>query len=614
MNPRLWIRDPSGQIREIELAPAESQEGVVVGRDSGADITLEDPAVSRFHARFLPNGDGWKVLDLGSSNKTYLNGDPILESDLSAGDLISLGDSEIHFLAPVARSKRDDHSLTQSLSKLESSGAQAEAVLTCLFKLSESLRQLAEVAELDELALKQLVSGLGADRGAVLALEREAVVCRAAHSKLGQALRGFVLSQSIYREILEQREPVLSRVTSEDRRFQARDSIVGEEIASVIAAPIARGDQIVGILYLDRLEGESTSAFKKEDLYAVAVAAELLGAAHRAGQQIVDLNTEKGHLVKTIIDTHPIIGKSEAILKVREFIRRAAPTESTVLIQGETGTGKELVARAIHYQSARSGQPFAAINCAAIPESLVESELFGHEKGAFTGAVGRRLGKFESADGGTVFLDEIGELPIGCQSKLLRLLEERCFERVGGTESISIDVRIIAATNRDLAEEIKESNFREDLFYRLNVLQVTVAPLRERVADVDLLIEHFLDHFSDRVGGGRRTLATDAREALVRYNWPGNIRQLRNAIESAVVMSATQEITLEDLPITPRSGERTEALATWQPRSIQEIEREHIARVLDYVKWNKSKAAEILGIERSTLYARLKNYDLKPRD
>ena len=623
MTGRIWIREAPGTIRELHLEAClrdkknDDEPGLVIGRDSAADIVLADVAVSRFHARLIPSNGGWKVLDLDSSNKTYVNGDPIREAELAPGDHIGIGDCEIHLLAEIARSTAEA-TRTQVLGRYgsgspPSSGEHARDVLGALHRLTREISKVSNPDEILDKGVSVLVEELSADRGAALMLEGDALLCRAAHSGAGQALRGFILSQTIYREVLQSREAILSRDTTEDSRFSDRASIVGEEIRSVIAAPIRRGSEIAGILYIDRLEDQS-QAFTQQHLEGVAVAAEILGTAMLAGYRVHDLERERESLVQTIIDTNPIIGTSNAIQRVREFIRRAAPTDSTVLILGETGTGKELVASAIHYQSHRRTGPFITINCAAIPETLVESELFGHERGAFTGAVARKKGKFEAAHQGTIFLDEVGELPLGCQSKLLRLLEERCFERVGGTESIEVDVRIVAATNRNLEEEIKENSFREDLYYRLNVLQVNVPPLRERTGDLELLLDHFLDFFSQRIGVPRKSLSPEAREQLLNHPWPGNVRQLRNCVESAVVMSLGECIELTDLPPTAASQPRVEGpvVVPWQPRSIQEVEKEHIARVLHAVKWNKSKAAEMLGIERSTLYSRIKSYDLKP--
>jgi len=613
MSSRLWIREGAGRLREQILDAEVAAEGIVIGRDVAADIVLDDTAVSRFHARLLHKDGAWRILDLGSSNRTFVNGEPVQESALAAGDHIGIGDCELQFVDEVARGDADA-SQTQVVRRLRSEShsatdLRAAGVLSTLYRLSRSLSGRPGDPAIADEAITLLLTELDADRGAILLLDGEQVLCRAARSRGEQALRGFVLSQTIYQEVMQTREAILSEDTTADARFAERRSIVGEEIRSVIAAPIPLGGSIGGILYLDRLQGRQ-AAFRTEDLYGVAVAAQFIGAALQAGAQVGGLERERETLVRTLIDTNPIIGQSPPIERLREFIRRAAPTESTVLIRGETGTGKELVARALHYQSPRRGEPFAAINCAAIPETLIESELFGHEKGAFTGADARKAGRFEAADRGTVFLDEIAELPIGCQGKLLRLLEERRFERVGGTASIRVDVRIVAATNRDLLSEVRHGRFREDLYYRLNVLEVVVPPLRERPGDLEILIEHFLDHFSQKAGGRRRRLSSAARQRLIAHPWPGNIRELKNAIESAVVLSRGSEILPEDLTIARGDGAPAAAVERWSPCSIQELERAHIERVLEHVGGNKSKAAELLGIERSTLYARLKSLGL----
>ncbi len=615
MSPRLWIRESPGHLREQLLEGGHDDEGIVVGRDAAADIVLSDGAVSRFHARFCLREDGWHVVDLGSSNRTFVNGDPVRESLLAPGDHIGIGDCELQFVDEIDRVTQPD-AQTQVVRRLRSEShdgdeLRAAGVLSALYQLSQGLSGQTQDLAIVEQGIRLLVDKLDADRGAVLLLDGDQLLCRAACSRGDQVLRGFVLSQTIYQELMQTREAVLSQDTTVDERFAARQSVVGEEIRSILAAPIPLGGVIAGILYLDRLQGRQ-GPFQTEDLYGAAVAAQFIGAAMQAGAALGGLERERETLVKTLIDTHPIIGQSPAIERVREFIRRAAPTESTVLIRGDTGTGKELVARGLHYQSPRRGAPFAALNCAAIPESLVESELFGHEKGAFTGADHRKLGRFEAADGGTVFLDEIGELPLACQGKLLRLLEERRFERVGGTAVVEVNVRIVAATNRDLAQEVRQGRFREDLYYRLNVLEVIVPPLRDRPGDLELLIDHFLDHFSQRVGGARKQFDAASRKRLLDYPWPGNVRQLRNAIESAVVLARGEEIVPEDLTMPRAEGEPAASEEGWTACSLQDLERTHIIRMLDHVGWNKSKAAELLGIERSTLYARLKNLEIRP--
>jgi two-component system nitrogen regulation response regulator NtrX len=309
-----------------------------------------------------------------------------------------------------------------------------------------------------------------------------------------------------------------------------------------------------------------------------------------------------------------IIGESPAIRRLREQIATAAPSTGRVLIQGENGSGKELVARAIHALSARRDRPFVEVNCAAIPEELIESELFGHEKGAFTGAVSRRRGKFELADGGTLFLDEIGDMSLKTQAKVLRALEEQAFERVGGGETIKVDVRVIAATNRDLSTLLGQG-FREDLYYRLNVIPIQVPPLRARKEDIPLLVEHFIRVFCAENGKRLKTLSAEALSYFMAYHWPGNVRELRNMVERLVIMAPGDTIGLEDLP-PPLRPEEGAAPGRAQEGSLREarerFERAYILAELRANDWNMTRTAERLGIERSHLYRKLRAYGITP--
>ena len=311
-----------------------------------------------------------------------------------------------------------------------------------------------------------------------------------------------------------------------------------------------------------------------------------------------------------------IIGTSPAMREVFETIRQAAPTRATVLIQGESGTGKELVARALHQCSPRREGPFVPVHCAALAPTLLESELFGHEKGAFTGAVERRRGRFEMADGGTLFLDEIGEIDASLQVKILRVLEERKFERVGGTETLSVDVRLIAATNRDLRKKVAEGSFREDLFYRLYVVNLTVPPLRERDGDVVLLAQHYLKALAAENGKKTRSITPEAMDALAAYSWPGNVRELRNVIERMVVLGTGERLDVRDLPAAVRESSAGPAAGTAQAgRVLRDAERQLIEDALRRHKGNRTKAAQELGISRRTLHRKLNEFGLRtPRD
>lgn len=303
-----------------------------------------------------------------------------------------------------------------------------------------------------------------------------------------------------------------------------------------------------------------------------------------------------------------IIGESEAMKRVLSLIDRVAAADSTVLILGESGTGKELVATTIHYQSARKDGPLIKVNCAALPEGLIESELFGHEKGAFTGAIRRKPGRFELAGGGTIFLDEVGDLPPAAQSKLLRVLQEKSVERIGGTETVTVDVRVIAATNKNLEEEVKSGRFREDLYYRLNVIPVTIPPLRERREDIPYLIDHFMNQCKSRRRSPVR-FSKDALDALMSYDYPGNIRELENILERCITLSASDTIGKEDLPAPLVKGahpQRRLALSAVTAGA----EKEHISRVLREAGGNRTRAAEMLGISRKTLWEKMNAYEL----
>ena len=311
-------------------------------------------------------------------------------------------------------------------------------------------------------------------------------------------------------------------------------------------------------------------------------------------------------------DFHQIIGKSAPLMKMMETIEQVAPTRASVLVTGESGTGKELVADAIHSLSNRSGGPFIKVHCAALSENLLESELFGHEKGAFTGAVSQKKGRFELADGGTIFLDEIGEINASTQVKILRVLQERAFERVGGSETINVDVRIIAATNRNLEEEVRAGNFREDLYYRLNVVHIEVPPLRERKEDIGLLIASFLDTFNKEDDKDVTGFSPSARKALMSYSWPGNIRELRNTVESCVVLARGKVIDVDDLPPQITEEKSASTVDIKIGTSLDEAERILIMSTIDYCKGNKTRAAEILKIGRKTLHRKLEEYSSSP--
>ncbi|MGE0141734.1 MAG: sigma-54-dependent transcriptional regulator [Planctomycetota bacterium] len=307
-----------------------------------------------------------------------------------------------------------------------------------------------------------------------------------------------------------------------------------------------------------------------------------------------------------------IVGKDPKVIRLLETVRQIASTNASILVRGESGTGKELVARAIHEQSPRRSKPFVALNCGGLAEGTIESELFGHTKGAFTGAISDREGKFEYADGGTLFLDEVGEMPLPTQIKFLRVLEEREVARLGSNKSRRVDVRVVAATNADLEQRVKDGTFREDLYYRLKVVTLTLPPLRERASDIKLLVEHFLHHFAELHGKDVESIDRDALVALVQYEWPGNVRELRNAVESMVVRARGNILTSLDLPpeIGPRPGRDADGWEFLAGRTVQEVERNHIRVTLAMAGGNRLKAAHAMGLSERTLYRKIKEYGL----
>ena len=411
-----------------------------------------------------------------------------------------------------------------------------------------------------------------------------------------------------------------------DTRFGDARSIGEQGISSALCVPIAVGDRMLGLIYADRLGGQD---FDREDQELLTAACLQAAPALSGLQRLEDALARKERLLLELKSQHQLLGASPRMQEVFAFIERAAPTNSVVLVLGESGTGKELVARAMHYQSSRSEGPLVIVNCAALSESLIESELFGHAKGAFTGATADRKGRFELAHAGTIFLDEIGELSGACQTKLLRVIEQGEISRVGESRVRKVSVRLLAATNRDLAAEAKGGRFREDLFYRLNVLSVTLPPLRERGLDIRTLTDHYLGEAAVRCGRLRLKLSDEAYDLIERYPWPGNVRELRNLAERLAVLCPQDVIGVRDLPQemstrwvppgTPAEAGEAAALPATVTRipnspdhrkTLSEIEKEHILSVLSSSGGNKKQAAELLGIDRSTLYAKLRAYGI----
>jgi Nif-specific regulatory protein len=419
------------------------------------------------------------------------------------------------------------------------------------------------------------------------------------------------IGQGIAGHVAKSGEPLLIEDVNKDPRWhkEISDSLKFDT-HSIACAPMKVGERIIGVV--QTIDKKNQEPFTEDDLRILIVFAEVAANAIRDARKIAEVTRENRDLKEELGGKYQIVGKSKPIQYVLSDAKKVANSSSSTLILGESGTGKELLARMIHRLSARKEMPMVVLNCGALTESLLEDELFGHEKGAYTGAVGKKVGKFELADGGTLFLDEIGEMSLGMQSKLLRVLQEGAYYRVGGNTVVHVDVRILAATNRDILKHIEEGKFREDLYYRLNVVQIHMPALRERKEDIPLLAEYFLDLMKKERNTPDLKISKAAMEKIMRYEWPGNIRELRNAIERAVVMGDGQEITPEDLPMADSkvTYPGLEVGITLN-EALNKFKKEFIVLNLKETNGNRSKAAKIMGIQRTYLSRLISKYELR---
>ena len=418
---------------------------------------------------------------------------------------------------------------------------------------------------------------------------------------LGQGIAGYVA---------EKGEPLLVQDVSKDHRwFKQIDESIGFQTRSIACVPMKADGVILGVVEI--IDKEDGSPIRDEDMNLLTVFAEWASIAISRAQKVEKVKKENRDLKEEIGNKYQIIGQSAALKKVISDAHLVANSKSSTMILGESGTGKELLARLIHRAGLRKEHPMVAINCAALPESLLEAELFGHEKGAFTGAISKKTGKFEKADGSTIFLDEIGEMNTEMQVKLLRVLEEGVFYRVGGNTPISVDVRVISATNKDIVTEVKEGRFREDLYYRLNVVQIRMPPLRERKKDIPILAGYFLDILKKERGTPHLTISQEAMDEMVAHNWPGNVRELRNVVERAVVMNKKPEILPGDMAIYENKADNTRLeVGRTLKEALDRFKAEFIIENLKHTSGNKSKAAKIMGIQRTYLSKLISKYGL----
>jgi transcriptional regulator with GAF, ATPase, and Fis domain len=614
----LAIRGPLGE--------AEFRLGRVVPIGSAAEnaIRLEDGTVSAHHCRIEVKGERYVVTDLESPAGTFVNGIPIKQRELSAGDEITVGSTVFIFREEQARASggssveldvteaphghveqlRHEEMLylrPESLAALPQSARMARN-LSLLLRISTSIGSMRDAESLPWQLLGLVFDVIPAGRGAILMTEEDSQEIRShvAWDRILGPDQPVHVNQAILRRVLNEGVAILENGDEAEEQKGSR---------SVLCAPMTGTGRTLGILYLETTDA---ATFTQDDLQLVSAIASLAAMGLENARQFEQLGMENQRLRAEVCLTHDMVGRGARMREVYQFIERVAPSDSTVLIQGESGTGKELAARAIHKNSPRKNHPFVALNCAALTETLLESELFGHEKGAFTSAICQKKGYLEVAEGGTIFLDEIGELPPILQAKLLRVLQEREFVRVGGTKTIKINVRFLAATNRDLQKSVREEKFRGDLFHRLNVISITLPALREHPEDIPALAEHFLARYATKVARKVTGLSEQARACLLHYDWPGNIRELENAMERAVVVGSSDLILPEDLPDTlVETGVNHGPSAAKYHDAIRDLKKQLILNALEQSGGNITEAAKLLGVHGNYLHRLMRNLDLR---
>lgn len=583
----------------------EASQPIRIGRGNGCQIYLSDPLSSRTHAIISYEAGQWIVSDADSRNGTLVNGDKVHRAELANGDSIQIGSTELLFELPDTDEDTEPSGQTLVLEaqiSREASGVSAMSQLYSqkrnqdmldLYQLSTSLLRCSSPGEVASKGLEMLRVRTQATAVGFLWIDEQ----------------GDLKPQCIIPESLTDRirlnKKLTDRVSRDGRAVWIKDRITtpgsDTNFADAICVPMLSDAAIMGAIHLYREEGK----FDQSHFDFAISAASVLAAALESSRAQASLSAEHDRLVQRSADFDELIGDCAAMRKLKDRIARVAKASGCALVRGESGVGKELVSRAIHRLSPRKDRPLLCVNCAAIPEELMESQLFGHKKGAFTGAEKDHHGWFQQAHTGTLFLDEVGELTLEGQAKLLRILEGHPFMPVGDSKEVTVDVRVIAATNRDLREYVRDKKFREDLYYRLSVFELQVPPLRERGQDIDVLMSHFLNHFRIQHGRPNLKLSPAAKKMMLAYNWPGNVRQLRNVIDSATVLAAGKEVAPGDLSLRDVGGEQLDSLRieVWEERLIREA--------LSRTDNNIIEATKLLGVSRATLYRKLEQFGIE---
>ncbi|CAN5283876.1 hypothetical protein BH10ACI1_BH10ACI1_20500 [soil metagenome] len=614
MKPRLICLNGRDESKIYELILPEG-ERFSIGRSNSNDLAILETGISRHHCEIFADSDNFVLRDLQSHNGTIVNNKTVSEYVLKHGDHLRVGSNLFLFLVEdsdeVDYSARFDDLLvtkTETIFYAEEGFANAAPYLDSLVKLGRALDEAENADDLQKNFLRIILESVPAKRGAILFFDdgddepKSAVIVGGDHE--------MTVSRTVCERVRSGKIALLSNdLAFHDLQFS--ESLLYSQITSLLAVPLRLGNEQDGLIYLDTDDLETQ--FSDENLQQTTAVSFLLSAALQQKFLIKDLEEENRFLHESLHLETGIIGKSAAVNEILGLIARVSQTNATVLINGESGTGKELAAKAIHYNSPRRKKPFVAVNCALLGENLIESELFGHEKGAFTDAATQKKGKFELAEGGTIFLDEIGELIPKIQAKLLRVLQEREFERVGGTRPIKTNVRVIAATNRNLQAEIAAGRFREDLYFRLNVVEINMPPLRERKSDIPALVKHFIQKHSHLCGRKVTGITPETMEFLVKNKWRGNIRELENAVERAIVIGTTEIILPEDLPsaiVKGMSGAEVDLQGDYN-QQVRTAKKMIVRNAMRKAAGDYTQAAELLGINRNNLHRLLTDLELR---
>ena len=560
-----------------------------IGRSSGNDLVLDDPMVSSTHASISRLGKKLSVRLSDKRGELYVNGKKVKGANLEEGDEVLLGVWKLTYTTQHEESSSSSLDLT----RLES-----------MVELASELMADIEPDGLFRRLLQVLVKWTRAEKGFIIIFRDGKQQLATSHNVEAGHVDLSDVSDSIIRQVAQHLKPIIVSDAMQDSRFGRSKSVVDLKLSSVMCVPLLYRSDLLGVIYLGN--DKITDLFTQADLNLLKIyAAQASMMLHHALllNQLKTDNRQLRHQLKRASQGE-IIGTSALMKGLFKILRRAAPTDLSVLVLGETGTGKELVARELHKLSDRREKPFVAINCGAIPENLLESELFGHKKGAFTGAIQDKIGRVESANGGTLFLDEIGEMPMPLQVKLLRVLQERMIERVGDLTPRPVDIRVVAATNKDLESLIGDGAFREDLFYRLNELAVSLPPLRDRGEDIGLIGKYFVARYAEHYQAKTKGLTNQALIAMNNYFWPGNVRELENRIKKAVIMSDRALLNPEDLGLSSDDKRHIQPLAEAQ----EDFKLDYIRKALEINNWNKAQTARDLDVDARTIFRYIEKF------